>query len=371
MRPRHLYLHVPFCARRCSYCDFSIAVRSRVPVDAYVAGVRAELGHRFGGSEPWPLDTVYLGGGTPSRLGPAGVASLLAALRDYAALAPGAEVTLEANPDDVTDEAAARWVASGVNRVSLGVQSFSDDALRWMHRTHDAGRPADAVASLRRAGIENFSVDLIFSLPPEVPRSWSEDLDRALGLGAPHVSLYGLTVEPATPLARWRERGEVSEPPEERYEEEFLQAHDRLTGAGYDHYEVSNFGKPGLHSRHNSTYWSGAPYAGIGPAAHGFDGARRRWNVAPYAAWLRCVAAGDDPVEGEELLSGDNRVAERVYLGLRTSRGLALSPAEVSRTQPWVDAGWATVRDGCLRLTATGWLRLDAISASLTLDRSR
>jgi oxygen-independent coproporphyrinogen-3 oxidase len=371
MLPRHLYVHVPFCARRCSYCDFSIAVRDVAPVEEYVGTVRAELALRFSGNEPWALDTIYFGGGTPSRLGGDGVGRLLDAIRGRATLVSGAEVTLEANPEDVTFEAAIAWAAAGVNRVSLGTQSFDDRALAWMRRTHDAARAEAALDAVRSAGIENVSLDLIFALPAMLERSLEADLERALALAPSHVSLYGLTVEPGTPLGRWVERGEVAEAPEDRYEAEFLRAHDAMTGAGFEHYEVSNFARPGRRSRHNWAYWSSAAYAGIGPAAHAFDGVRRRWNVAPYEQWRRRLASGLDPVAGMEALSDENRLTERVYLGLRTAAGLRLTDGEPATVQPWVEAGWATVEDGArLVLRARGWLRLDALTQSLTAARS-
>jgi oxygen-independent coproporphyrinogen III oxidase len=371
MLPRHLYVHVPFCARRCSYCDFSIAVRDVVPVDDYVDAVRLELALRFPGSDRWELDTLYVGGGTPSRLGPAGVTRLLDAIRERVALARDAEVTLEANPEDVSVEAATAWRAARVNRVSLGVQSFDDRALTWMRRTHDATRAACAVEAVREAGIENVSLDLIFALPTVLERSWESDLERALALAPSHVSLYGLTIEHATPLGRWVERGEVAEPPEEAYEAEFLRAHDAMAAAGFEHYEVSNFARPGRRSRHNWAYWSGVAYGGVGPAAHEFDGVRRRWNVAPYVSWRRRIAERRDPIGGAEALTSENRATETVYLGLRTAAGLRLSGGEVPSVEPWVQAGWATVEEGArLVLRAPGWLRLDAITRSLTAARS-
>ena len=373
-RPRHVYVHVPFCARRCSYCDFAIAVRRVVPVGEYVQALAAEAALRFGSgpeTEPWTLDTLYFGGGTPSRLGGEGVAAAVAAVRRHASLADGAEVTVEANPDDVDPVAAAAWVAAGVNRLSLGVQTFSEAALGWMHRSHDAGRAAEALVVARDAGLENVSVDLIFALPSGVPRSWERDLEAALALAPTHVSLYGLTVEPHTPLGRWHERGEVAEADEGRYEEEFLRAHRDLAQAGFEHYEVSNFALTGRRSRHNSSYWSGSPYAGLGPSAHEYDGERRRWNVSAYVDWVRRLAAGTDPVEGGERLTAANREAEAVYLGLRTVDGLTLRSDEGPVVRPWVSAGWATLDGGVIRLTPLGWLRLDALAASLTAHRSR
>lgn len=372
MHPRHVYVHVPFCARRCAYCDFSIAVRRVVPVGDYVRGVERELAMRFSAEERWEADTLYLGGGTPSRLGGEGVARLLGVLRRRIALAPDAEVTLETNPEDVTDEALACWRAAGVNRLSLGSQSFDDGVLRWMHRAHDGAGIATAIERARAAGFQNLSLDLIFALPQELRRSWERDVERAVALEPAHLSLYGLTVEHGTPLGRWRERGTATEAPEERYEREFLHAHEALTAAGLEHYEVSNFARPGLRSRHNSAYWTGVPYAALGPSAHEFDGEVRRWNERPYAVWLRRLDAGEDPREGSERLSADDRTAEQVYLGLRTTAGLPLHDAERSRARPWVEAGWGRITDvGRLVLTPLGWLRLDALAADLTACRSR
>jgi len=370
--PRHVYVHVPFCARRCVYCDFAIAVRRDVPVDEYVTAVGRELEIRFSGGAPWHASTLYLGGGTPSRLGADGVSRLLEALARRIHVDAAAEVTLEANPDDVTPDTARAWRAAGINRLSLGAQSFDDDVLAWMHRTHDSLQISRAVDAARRAGIDDVSLDLIFSLPEAVPRSWQSDLEHALALEPQHVSLYGLTVEPHTPLGRWRDRGEVRESPDERYEAEFVMAHEILSDAGFEHYEVSNFAKPGRRARHNSAYWKRVPYVGLGPSAHGFDGNERRWNESAYAEWCRGVGGANDPIAGRETLGPEEESAERVYLGLRTSEGLALEVHEIARVSAWIEQGWARLSGSDrIALTPLGWLRLDALAADLTVDRSR
>jgi oxygen-independent coproporphyrinogen-3 oxidase len=326
---------------------------------------------RFPSAGTWPVETLYLGGGTPSRLGGAGIAWLLDALRRRMSLANDAEVTLEANPEDVNADSVAAWRDAGVNRLSIGAQTFDDRVLKWMHRSHDAERIDLAAAAARQGGIDNVSLDLIFALPSSLDRSWTADLARALQLEPSHVSLYGLTVEPLTPLGRWKARGEVTESPDERYEGEFLQAHDMLTAAGFDHYEVSNFGRPGRESRHNTTYWSDRPYVGLGPSAHGFDGRVRRWNASAYAEWAQRVSRRTDPIDGSEILTAENQIAERVYLGLRTTTGVVISDTEVTRVRAWVDAGWATAISGSrVVLTPLGWLRLDSLAADLTLARS-
>ena len=369
--PRHVYVHVPFCARRCSYCDFAIAVRSRVPSDEYVAAVASELDVRALGTPPSSVDTIYLGGGTPSRLGPDGVARLIEMVAARFPPAAGAEITLEANPDDIDAASVAAWQAAGVNRISLGVQSFDDRALAWMHRTHDSRRVLAAADTLREADLENWSLDLIFALPASLERDWSRDLESAVSLAPPHISLYGLTVEPHTPIARWRDRGASVEGTEDAYEAEYLHADGELRAAGYAHYEVSNFGRPGRWSRHNRGYWSGASYVGLGPAAHGFDGTVRRWNEREYSAWLRLLKTGADPVSGFESLTDENRISEEVYLGLRTTDGLPVRAEERDVLRPWIDAGWAILDGDRLCLSATGWLRLDALATSLTTIRSR
>lgn len=369
---RHVYVHVPFCARRCSYCDFAIAVRQATPVRPFLDALEKELSIRVGGGiAPAPLDTLYFGGGTPSRLGGEGIARAIEIVQRHFTLAAGAEVTVEANPEDIAPDVARCWVAAGVNRVSLGVQSFDPGVLTWMHRTHDVAAVHRAVGTLATVGIGNWSLDLIYALPHEVPREWGRDLDHAIALRPPHISAYGLTVEGGTPLARWRARGEVHDAGEERYEAEFLLAHDRLADAGYVHYEVSNWALPGRESRHNSAYWKGVPYLGFGPGAHGFDGDCRRWNEREFVAWQRRVASGEDPVAGSERLTQAQRDLERVYVGLRTLQGVVVDARDAAVVDRWIQAGWAVLREDRLVLTATGWLRLDALVSALTEHRSR
>src|SRR5438128_1534661 len=390
----HLYLHVPFCVRRCSYCDFSIAVRKRIPAREYVEAVLGEVallgltdpgrepgdteGH---GPDPVPepgdtkghgLDTLYLGGGTPSLLPADALATLVTSLLDAFGTTPSrdaVEVTAEANPEDVTPAHAAVWRRAGVNRVSLGAQSFDDNVLTWMHRSHDAARIGAAVHALRGAGIENVSLDLIFALPAELQRNWERDLELALSLDPDHLSLYGLTVEERTPLARWISRGAVVPPDDDRYAEEYLLAHVRLAASGYRFYEVSNACRDERRSRHNSAYWSGRPYLGLGPAAHSYDGRARRWNVAAWPAYARAIAAGRSPVESREVLTPQQRELERVYLALRTDAGLpvtALHRPPPPSTARWLEQGWAELRGERLVCTPQGWLRLDSLVRDLT-----
>ena len=374
MTARHVYVHVPFCRRRCVYCDFSIAVRRTVPVAEYLDALGREWGRVRPAADA--ITTLYLGGGTPSLLGGAGIADITKMLH----VGPGlAECTIEANPDDVTPDAAHAWVRAGVNRLSLGAQSFDGRVLAWMHRTHDAAAIGQAVAHARRAGFSNVSLDLIFALPGSLGRDLDTDLDRVLALEPEHVSLYGLTVEPQTPLGRSAARGEIAAAPEARYEDEYLRILSRLAADGYRPYEVSNAARPGFEAVHNRAYWRLAPYLGLGPSAHSFDGSARWWNEAAYASWRRRLGRGESPVAGREILRPEQARLETLYLGLRTSDGIELPdplPGGLAATvSAWVVARWAEVESGGapadaagrtrLRLTPRGWLRLDELTAAL------
>ncbi|MBW8771985.1 MAG: radical SAM family heme chaperone HemW [Gemmatimonadetes bacterium] len=380
----HLYVHVPFCARRCSYCDFAIAVRREVPSKRYVDAVLQEAGGwaegRTGGADH-AIETLYFGGGTPSHLDPVELTRLISGLRGLWPDTRGLkELTLEANPDDITPERAEAWVRAGVDRISLGVQSFDPAVLTWMHRVHTAPQARDAVRVLRDAGIENLSLDLIYALPSELTRDWSRDLDEALALEPDHLSLYGLTVEPHTPLAKWVAGRGTRIADDDRYANEFLLAHERLGAAGYEHYEVSNYGKPGRRAVHNSAYWQRRPFLGLGPSAHSGIGNERWWNIREYAAWMDAVersggqAVGNRPrvpwIADAEILDAERVRLEDLYLGLRTIDGLDADRLPPSIVEQWIDAGWAELTDRppdrpAVRLTAEGWLRLDALVAQV------
>src|SRR6266487_2144563 len=366
--PVHLYVHVPFCQRRCSYCDFSIAVRKRIPASDYVGTILKEAD----GTALSGLETIYLGGGTPSLLPANAIQRLLHELTERFRISHSAfpiEVTLEANPEDVSPTNARAWAAAGINRVSLGAQSFDDTVLKWMHRSHGAARIGAAMHALRGAGIENISLDLIFALPEELHRDWERDLDQAISLLPSHISLYGLTVEPRTPLDRWISRGATKLPADDRYAEEYLFAHEKLSAAGFAFYEVSNAAQDGFRSRHNSAYWSGRSYVGLGPAAHSFDGRVRRWNIPAWEAYRRAISEGRAAVESEEVLTEEQRELEALYLALRTSEGLPRHAFRRLSTQldAFLAAGWLREEGGSLRCSPEGWLRLDSLISDLTM----
>jgi oxygen-independent coproporphyrinogen-3 oxidase len=372
----HLYVHVPFCARRCSYCDFAIAVRRTVPSEAFATAVLREWNGwqrhpAWSGSEQ--VETIYFGGGTPSLLSPDQLARILAAVRHDRPVVPGAEITLEANPDDVTLERAAAWKSAGVTRVSLGVQSFDPAILAWMHRTHTAAQVPEAVARLREAGISDLSLDLIFGLPSALGRDWHSDLARALALAPQHLSVYGLTVEEHTPLERWVAHGRWSPAHEEAYATEFLEADRTITAAGFEHYEVSNYARPGYRARHNSAYWRRAPFIGLGPSSHSAWAGERQWNIREWASYERAMAGTGGAIAGQERLDADAVELEGLYLGLRTSGGLERSRLPPRVVEQWVARGWATQSpaDHRVRLTPEGWLRMDALVTQVASQGTR
>jgi len=371
MEPRSLYVHVPFCVRRCSYCDFAVEALRDPPVDAWLGAISKEMGlvsMREGWVAPLTLDTLYIGGGTPSILGVGAIAALLDRLAPFALLADGAEWTCEANPESFDLDLARDWRAAGVNRISLGAQTFDEQALRWMGRMHGPDGPSRAMRAAREAGFDNVSIDLIFGLPSRLQRDWRADLERVIDLAPEHVSLYGLTAEAEAPLGRWVGEGREKMIDEDDYADEYLLAHQMLTNAGYEHYEVSNFGLSGRRSRHNFAYWEGVPYVGLGPGAHAFHPPIRRWNVRSWTAYRDAVEAGRLPVAGEETIEPETGELERIWLGLRVSAGLGISAEQIDSVallRQWEERGLAVYDGTTVRLTAEGWLLLDELAVDL------
>ena len=368
---RSVYVHAPFCARRCTYCDFAVSVRRTGDLGAWLEAIGAEWAAvedegLFRVAET--LDTLYVGGGTPSLLGPDAMRGLADLVGPHRLVEPGLEWTAEANPESLTPPVAEAWAEAGVNRISLGVQTFHDEALRWMGRLHGPTGPRRALDAARAAGITNVSVDLIFGLPAAVGRSWTEDLRRALELEPPHISLYGLSVEEGTPLGRAVREGREAPVDEERYRKEFLEACRLLTEAGYDHYEVSNFALPGAEARHNAVYWRGLPYLGLGNGAHSYAPPVRRWNTRDWARYRQEVSEGRSPEVSRERLDDVASGLEEVWLGLRTRHGVPMPPPE-SRGRAtvlrWARDGLACLQDGRVRLTPEGWLLLDTLAVEL------
>jgi oxygen-independent coproporphyrinogen-3 oxidase len=362
-----VYVHAPFCARRCFYCDFAVEVRRRGDSVEWSRAVASELERRLSQGVVLAdrIRTLYVGGGTPSLLGPEAMDRMLELLGPGRLSAPDLEWTAEANPESLTPEVARGWREAGVTRLSLGVQSFQAAPLRWMGRLHGSEGAVRAVETARAAGFEEISVDLIFALPEGVTRNWSEDLGRVIALGVPHVSLYGLTAEAGTGLGRGVEAGRLRMADDERYRDEYLEAHARLTEAGYLHYEVSNFARPGSESRHNTAYWDRSPYLGLGNGAHSFVSPMRWWNVRDWSDYRDTLARGGDPIDAVERLDRSGDRLEAIWTGLRTDRGLALDawPGRASdAVGSWESRGLATILEGRVVLTARGWLLLDSLA---------
>ena len=368
---RHLYVHVPFCLRRCSYCDFAVHAVAHAPVADWVRTINTEF-DLFAQEQKWSqrpeLRTLYIGGGTPSLIGGAGMARFADELRTRISLAADAEWTVEANPETFTTDVAIEWARAGVNRISLGAQTFNEEVLRWMGRMHGPDGPGRAVAAARDAGITNFSIDLIFALPARFNRDWRRDLDAVLALDPAHVSLYGLTAEAGTPLGRWVAEGREALASEDDYAEQYLLAARVLRDAGFVHYEVSNFAKPGFESRHNQAYWNGSAYLGLGPGAHSFLPPERRWNTRVWTEYRERIDGGQLATDGSEVVQAGTAGLEHAWLGLRTSTGIAvasLSESQAALAESWTRRGWGERESGTFRLTPEGWLLLDRLSVEM------
>ena len=321
-----IYIHVPFCESRCAYCDFysTTLMRHR---SAYVDTVCRELQLRLPELQGAPIETIYLGGGTPSTLTIEELSSILTSLRNFHLSSFNfqlAEITLEANPDDLTEEYVQGLRTLPFNRVSIGIQSFHDRTLRLVGRRHTAQEAIEAVHRCQRMGLTNISIDLMYGLPGETLDDWVYSLDQAIALGVPHISAYHLTYEEGTRLWRMKEQGIVSPIDEEQSIHAFELLREKLLAAGYEHYEISNFALPGYHSRHNSSYWQGIPYIGIGPGAHSYDGTDRRWNLSSLTDYIASPEGEDVPHE-VEYLTTEERYDERIITELRTARGIDLT----------------------------------------------
>lgn len=369
-----LYIHIPLCVSRCIYCDFYSST-NRAQSHRLVGGLCAEMRLRKDYLKGEPVSTIYLGGGTPSVL-PAGELERLFCCAAGVFNLQAEEVTVECNPDDVTPEYAASLVRLGVNRVSMGVQSFSDADLKAINRRHTARQAVEAVANLRQAGISNISIDLIYGLPSQTEDGWLHNLQEAVRLGVPHLSAYSLTYEEGTALYRLMEEGKVAPVPEELSLRFYRMLCETLEAAGYEHYEISNFARMGMESKHNSSYWNQTPYIGIGPSAHSFNGNSRQWNVASTSAYLKALAEGRLDAEVEQLTPRES-FNDRVFTALRTSQGLDLPSLKNSYPQFYdqclrsaetsLKAGHLEFADGgnTLKLTREGIFVSDAVFVDL------
>lgn len=369
-----IYIHIPFCKTRCAYCDFYSTTQTSLR-ERYIQALCRELELRNGYLQGHHVHTVYFGGGTPSQLRPTDLERIFGLLYKVYGLEQCTEITLEANPDDLTDDYVAALARLPFNRVSMGIQTFHAPTLRLLNRRHTAAQAVAAVNRLRRAGIRNISIDLIYGLPGETQERWEADLRQALSLDVEHISAYLLTYEEGTPLYRMKQQGQVQEADEDSCLCFFTTLMDTLAANGYEHYEISNFCKPGFHSRHNSSYWQGTPYLGCGPSAHSYNGQTRSWNTPSIDRYLAGIDSGQ-PASDTERLSLHTRYNEYIMTRLRTRQGASLNTLRQDFGQSLTDyclhaaaqhlaANRLETTNGYLRLTRQGIFVSDDILSDL------
>jgi oxygen-independent coproporphyrinogen-3 oxidase len=366
-----LYVHIPFCSAICNYCNFNRGLFDAALKERYVTALLAEIRGRGEGA---PADTIFFGGGTPSLLEPAEVGAIIAACRRSFALTAEAEITLEANPETVSQERLEGFRAAGVNRLSYGVQSFRDDELKRLTRLHSASRAAEAFHMARAAGFDNISLDLMMWLPQQSVAQWLESVDALIALGPDHASLYMLEIYPNAPLRDAMARGQWSVAPDDDVAAMYLSGLDRMDNAGYLQYEISNVARPGRQSRHNLKYWTDGEWLGFGCGAHSTRHAVRWKNQSSTEEYISAVAAGGQLETERRVLTPDERVEEALFTGLRLNAGLDLQAVERrygidvwerfgASLQMFVDEGLLIYDGGSLRLTRAGMLLAHEIMA--------
>ena len=369
-----IYIHIPFCKRRCIYCDFFSTTQSEKKADYVHALVRElEMRKDYVGNEE--IETIYLGGGTPSQLSQEELEEILTYIYKVYKVTPDAEVTLEANPDDLTPEYVSMLRTLPINRISMGIQTFQEETLKLLHRRHTAQQAIEAFKRCREAGFQNISIDLMYGLPGETLDTWEQDLQQAIDLHPEHISAYHLIYEEDTALWKLREEHKVEEAEEDLSLTLFCTLIDELTRAGYQHYEISNFCLPGLHSRHNSSYWTGKKYLGCGPSAHSFNGVSRQWNVASLSAYIDGIRQGKPDFEVEEL-DLYTRYNDFVLTSIRTCWGMSLSHLRsmygeelyrycLRMAKPHLEQGVLEISEDILKLTRKGIFISDGIMSDL------
>lgn len=370
-----IYIHIPFCKSRCIYCGFYsttlLDLRKK-----YINAVCREMELRKNYIRE-PFSTIYLGGGTPSLLDEAELTKLFLYINNVYDVDRNAEITMECNPDDITPEFTNMLSRLPINRVSMGAQTFADSRLRLLHRRHNSDEVKHAVKLLREAGIKNISIDLMFGFPDESLSQWKEDISAALALNVEHISAYSLMYEENTPLWKMLDTGKVKEIDEELSLTMFKELVCQLTDAGYEHYEISNFARPGYRSRHNSSYWHQVPYIGLGAAAHSFDLNSRQWNVADLRLYIEEINNGIIPMEREEL-DNDTTFNDIITTALRTSDGIDLNALEtrlgkryrntlISAAGKHIEQGLLEIRHDRLRLTSEGIFISDMVMSDLMI----
>lgn len=369
-----IYMHIPFCKTRCIYCDFYSTTHSELK-EQYVRALCKELEMRRDYLNGEPIETIYFGGGTPSQLDKEDFEKIFATVRRVYGMEQCQEITLEANPDDLRPEYLEALSELPFNRISMGVQTFDDDTLKLLHRRHNAAQAIEAVRNCRQYGFRNISIDLIYGLPGENAGQWAKDLRQAIDLEPEHISAYHLTYEEGTPIYTMLQHHRVTEVDEESSVRFFTMLMDTLQTAGYEHYEISNFCRPGMYSRHNTSYWKGVKYLGCGPSAHSFDGNNREWNSASIGRYIAGMEYGKRPFDTEER-NKTTRYNEFIITAVRTKWGILLDKLRqeygeqlytycLETARPHLDGGRLETRDGALRLTRKGIFVSDGIMSDL------
>ncbi len=363
-----IYIHIPFCRQACHYCNFHFTTSLRYKDELVKALAKeTELQKNYLGDET--VETIYFGGGTPSLLDIEDLILIIEKIKNTFPIYAAAEITLEANPDDITEEKLIQWKETGISRLSIGIQSFFDEDLRWMNRAHIAQQ---AVSSLQLAVkyFNNITIDLIYGVPGLTDERWKQNVDTAIALNIPHLSCYALTVEQKTPLDKMIRDQKKENVDPDKQSKQFLLLMQWLEDAGYEHYEISNFAKPGLRSRHNSSYWQRKKYLGIGPSAHSFDGNSRQWNISNNQKYIESVEKGIFPFE-KEILTEQQKLNEYIMTSLRTIEGLDLkktgsaSEKLIVSANKYIESGLMKLTDHHLILTKEGKLLADGIAAAL------
>lgn len=369
-----IYLHIPFCKQACYYCNFHFST-SLAQQPALIKQMLREITLQQDYLAGQTVTSIYFGGGTPSLLSRNDLQQLLEKLYATFKIDPDAEITLEANPDDLSPEKLGELRAAGINRLSIGVQSFHEEDLRWMNRAHDSRQALQSIRDARDAGFDNLTIDLIYGGPTLSDEGWAANVQQAIDLGVQHLSCYALTVEPGTALDQFIRKKKVPVLDTDKAARHFEQLMQWTAKAGYEHYEISNFALPGWHSRHNSSYWQSQPYLGLGPSAHSFNGHSRQWNIANNALYIKSMERDAVPFELEEL-TPTMMLNEYIMTTLRTSLGCLLpTVAErfgtdkrdtlLKNARPFLDKGWMVLRNEALVLTPEGRLFADGIASDL------
>lgn len=323
-----IYIHIPFCKKACHYCNFHFSVAGQ-QMPAMVKAICKEAGLRRSYLSE-KVETIYFGGGTPSLSTKYEVRGMIDTFRELFDVDKGAEITLEANPDDITEDNLAGWKEAGINRLSIGIQSFFDEDLQWMNRAHTAMQAVQSIGMAKQHGFTNITIDLIYGTPYLTDEKWERNIDTALSLNIPHLSCYALTVEPKTALAKMIETHRSENVDADKQARHFALLTKTLAAKGFEHYEISNFALHGFRSRHNSSYWQGNPYLGLGPSAHSFNGRSRQWNIANNNLYLKSIEENIIPFE-EEVLTEIQQLNEYIMTALRTAEGISLLK---------ISAGW-------------------------------